>query len=97
MNIERQIGFKAIGIYIFIILMIALALLYGNKLKQQIHRLQESITIQQDALVLTHELVSETAHLLLQTAPYLNTQDILTHRIQCSLITLSRKYTELMS
>lgn len=75
MNIERQIGFKAIGIYIFIILMIALALLYGNKLKQQIHRLQESITIQQDALVLTHELVSETAHLLLQTAPYLNTQD----------------------
>ena len=55
--------------------MIALALLYGNKLKQQIHRLQESITIQQDALVLTHELVSETAHLLLQTAPYLNTQD----------------------
>ena len=81
MNIERQIGFKAISIYVFIILMIALALLYGNKLKQQIHRLQESITIQQDALVLTHELVSETGHLLLQTAPYLNTQDstLITH------------------
>jgi len=81
MNIERQIGFKAISIYVFIILMIALALLYGNKLKQQIHHLQESITTQQDALVLTHELVSETGHLLLQTAPYLNTQDstLITH------------------
>ena len=81
MNIEKQIGFKAIGIYIFIILMIALALLYGNKLKQQIHHLQESITAQQDALALTHELVSETGHLLLHTAPYLNTQDstLITH------------------
>ena len=61
--------------------MIALALLYGNKLKQQIHHLQESITAQQDALALTHELVSETGHLLLHTAPYLNTQDstLITH------------------
>ena len=81
MDIEKQIGFKAIGIYIFIILMIGSALLYGNKLKQQIHHLRESITAQQDVLELTHELVSETGHLLLQTAPYLNTQDsvLITH------------------
>src|SRR5690554_6274436 len=81
MDIEKQIGFKAIGIYIFIILMIGSALLYGNKLKQQIHHLRASITAQQDVLELTHELVSETGHLLLQTAPYLNTQDsvLITH------------------
>jgi len=90
MNIERQIGFKAIGI-IFYHPDDCFSIALWQQAQTTIHRLQESITIQQDALVLTHELVSETAHLLLQTAPYLNTQD------QCSLITLSRKYTELMS
>ncbi len=75
MNIEKQIGFKAIAIYIFIIVITIIVLLYGSKLKQEIHIQRNNIITQQDALELTNSLVAETGQLLLETSAYLSTQD----------------------
>ncbi len=75
MNIEKQIGLKAIAIYIFIGLIVALAWIYGNRLKQQIQLQKTNIAEQQEILSLSNTLVAEVSQLLMQTTPYLSTQN----------------------